>query len=501
MKAVPKKLMGGLQMKSITIRNKRALTCMLVPLMLFTTGDTIVSATTINGGRDDTKIEAKDARRTNNFSDNKEEAKKWADNYYKPFNNALSVEQKNAIKSLESVEEYMLAHGSNTTNYENTTEGEENVKNINNLRKALEKNKGKILEDLVVYKTLDITDYLKMDTNDLFVGNTPNNPNINELKEKMVSGFFPALQKFELTNNGKSTESETGRVKLELTLPKGTNTGFFDSNSIFIEDSTAFEVDNIKVVTEKNIKFLKIEAHLISREKVQSVISENEQRANDLLNSAFGFPPTTKMITFHFEGLTSVYGSIKALEVIETFLENKNMPYDLKKQLMEYMLKNNKGYGIVFSDVFFKVLDQAQIPGFEFPEWFYTPSLSITKPNLPSYIFLRAPEKIEETNGLIRPNNLNEAFLHELGHIFDQMCGIGGNNYTEIFTGTVNQIFDTEKEDISFLGKNNVQDFWAEFFRYSYSTDQDIRQIYQELNNFVKMKELFNSLLEGFETP
>ena len=488
-------------MKGIIIRNNRVLTCMLFLLMLSTTGDTIVSATTINEGRDSTKIEAKDTRRPNNFFADKDEAKKWADIYYKPFNNMLSIEQKNAVKSLESVEEYMLDRGSNTTNYEKTTEGEKNVKNINHLRNALEKKKGRILEDLVVYQTLNISDYLKMDTSDLFVGNTPNDTNINELKEKMVSGFFPALQKFELTSNGKSTESQTGRVKLELTLPKGTNTGFFDSNSIFIEDATAFEVDDIKVITDDNTKFLKIKAHLISREKVQSVISENEQFANDLLNSAFGFPPTTKMLTFHFEGLTAVYGSIKAVEVIENFLENKNMPDDLKKHLMEYMLQNNNGSGIVFSDVLFKVLDQAQIPGFEFPEWFYTPSLSITKPNLPSYIFLRAPEKIEETNGLIRPNNLNEAFLHELGHIFDQMCGMGRNNYTEIFTGTVNQIFGIEKEDISSLGKEDIQNFWAEFFRYSYSTDQNIRQIYQELNNFINMKNLFNSLLEGFEIP
>lgn len=138
-----------------------------------------VNATGINieGTNDSSTI-----RKPNNFTNDKVEAKEWADNYYKSFNSFLTLEQKESIKNISNVEELMLWKGRNIDNYHASDQAIK--EDILNIRKALSDKKGILTEDLVVYKNMDALNYLKYDTSYLFESSTSvNDEHFKEFKK------------------------------------------------------------------------------------------------------------------------------------------------------------------------------------------------------------------------------------------------------------------------------------------------------------------------------
>ena len=472
---------------------------LLLSLSLLGIGTTSVGANQLDS-LDNTKemcSSITETKKTNNFNDNKEEAKKWADNFFKSFNNFLSTSQKNSIKEIKQLEEAMLWRGSDLSKYDQTDPNYNFLKkNIENIKKALSANKGSLTESLVVYKTVSIEDYFKMPTSFFFNSDTETNKeHIEELQDQLYGGFLPALHSFELTNNGVSSNDNTNKIKLELTLPKGTNTGFIDSNSIFIQDSYAFETDQISVVTEKNKKYIKVQAHLVPREQVQKIVDTDEAAANILLNDSLELPSETKLVDFNFEGLTATIGSKRALIAINDFLKNEKMSDDLKKELMESMITNPKGGGLVFTDLFFSVLEQAQgIVGV--PSDKELSGLTLIHPDYPSYSFIQSPGFAKNQADTYLARNSPAGYLaHELGHRFDAMCG-DGIPYTFKYHLTFGPIFDFESAKASWSARQKPAEFWAEVFRYKYSQDPSVSHLFDNEGNFRETKKIFKKELK-----
>lgn len=438
-----------------------------------------------------------ETKKPNNFNDNKEEAKNWAIKFFKSFNNFLSTSQKNSIKQIKQLEEAMLWRGSDLSKYDQTEPNYDFLKkNIENIKKALSANKGSLTESLVVYKSVAIEDYFKMPTSFFFNSDTEiNKEHIEELQDQMYGGFLPALHSFELTNNGVSSTNDTNKIKLELTLPKGTNTGFIDSNNIFIQDSYAFETDQISVVTEKNEKYIKIQAQLVPREQVQKIVDTDEAAANIVLNDSLELPSETKLVDFHFEGLTATIGSKRALIAINDFLKNEKMSYDLKKKLIESMITNPKGGGLVFTDLFFSVLEQAQgIVGV--PSDKELSGLTIIHPEYPSYSFIQSPGFAKNQADTYLARNSPAGYLaHELGHRFDAMCG-DGIPYTFKYDLTFGPIFDFESVNAPWSARKSPAEFWAEIFRYKYSKDPLIAHLFDNEGYFIETKKIFKEELK-----
>ena len=315
----------------------------------------------------------------------------------------------------------------------------------------------------------------------------------------MSGGFFPALQSFELTNNGVSTTNSNNRIIFELTLPKGTNTGNIDSNTIFIQDSYGFEIDDISTFTLKNKKFIKIKAQLTPRADIESIIKYDEQAANILLNSTLRLPEETQLIKFRFEGLSATNGSKNALQSLQAFLNNPNMSNDLKQELIEFMLSNKLGSGLFFTDLLFDALDEAQnlsiMEGMEKDDL----GLTLAYKYYPSYIFIQSPGthvyKYGEELDFLEKITINDSLIHELGHVFDQLCG-SGINYTISNNDTFKDIFFNEQDMNSAYGKTDSVEFWAEFFRIRYSYDPDTHSYYEHIKTFPRMKALFKELLD-----
>lgn len=214
-------------------------------------------------------------KKTNNFESDKDAAEKWADKNYSLFNNFISKHQAASIKKADDIEKAMMWKGSNINKYPPSNDNSGLKNDIYNMREALSSNKGVLLEDLVVYKTVNLQDYLKFSDNHFFSSPVALlDGHIEELQGGWMGGFFPALQVFELTNNGQSTNNSNSNMKLKITIPKGTKTGYLDKNRIFVEDSLGFEVDRIDVITEKNRKYIDVEGHVATKEEYARIVQK-----------------------------------------------------------------------------------------------------------------------------------------------------------------------------------------------------------------------------------
>lgn len=473
----------------------------IIPLTLQTSQE--VQGSDLNSSNyTDTLV--KENRKTNNFAEDKEAAKKWADSFYDGFNKSLTLQQKESLKEIPEIEKAMLSRGNDLSRYnKNEAQYSYYFDNITNLNKALDTRKGVLTEDLVVYKTVKLDSYLKMNTGMLFESPTSTyKDQVDKLKTLMTEGLISSLYEFDLTSNGASSLIKDGNLKLELTLPKGTNTGFKDSNSIFIQDNYGFKVDSFNIITEKNRKYISIKASLVPRDQVQEIIDKTETETNEILNAAMGFPDDEKLVSFKFEGLTATVGAKTSKETILNFVNNPKMSQDLKKRLMDEMRSVNKS-GILFSDLFVHALDQLQ--GINLgPE--YADSrmhgATLRNKNQHLYVYINSPGTMGDINK--QPVNASTEFgifIHELGHVFDYICGSSGMNvrkYTEKNASTFNLIYDKEKALISLYGQSKPVEFWAEFFRFKYSDQAGPTGVYENPSSFKDMKALIEKLLEQF---
>lgn len=466
--------------------------------------------TTLNSSAEviSTDDQVKQIRKTNNFTDNKDEAKKWSNNYYETFNKFLTEDQKDSIALIDDIEANSLWKGVDAKNFPSTPEDNDFAMYLNDLDESLVNRSGALIDDLVVYKTVDVPNYMKMSTDYLFENSTSvNSEHLDELKNSWLGGYLPAYHVFDLTNNGRSTEvsnDENMKIKMELTLPKRTNTGYVDENRIFIDPSEqGFEVDKVSVIIEKNKKYIKVKGHLVQKEQINKIIEEEEDKANNVLNTFLNLPLDTKLVNFRFEGWTATFAARKARDEITNYVNQEKMPDAVKKGLIRFMLADPNGTrGLIFTDKFFGYLgvDISHFTGEQDPNkpelnglTFFT--AQYPNKNYPNFVMQRVPV-------LGTMDNMGDALLdtliHEMGHVFDYMSGEKYQSYVLQNRDTfVKQYFNPEKGAISAYGQSHPMEFWAELFKYKYSIDKTTMAIYDNPENFKETKQLFDKLLKS----
>ena len=232
-------------------------------------------------------------------------------------------------------------------------------KSINNLDSALKKSI-KLENSIHVYKYLTNEDLdFRMDS--LYAED--NNNKIDRDKYQSISENFKyGISKTFLDPHlikQKPVDPEQS-ILLDLKLSKGEHVGYLDTKGhILLKRNQGIVITNSSIIVEDGREIIKLEAHLVDKNKVENKIQNKEDTLNEIIRKTIEkstaahkeneIPMETKFIKIHTNSLNASFSIKRVEDLVHNLIQN--VP---RKLLITTLQKMNPNAAIIITDSFWK---------------------------------------------------------------------------------------------------------------------------------------------------
>ncbi|MCU4733452.1 hypothetical protein OCE56_24680 [Bacillus cereus] len=409
-------------------------------------------------------------RNISDFEGKKEEAKKWANERYKNWHDRLlTPTEKNEIK------EYMKNKEVAQQINHDLEDSRGNIKEDNKYKETIEK----IDKGLKKEKT-DQLMYVYQRVSEQFFGLTEGTLrtgiNINREEFGVFKNFYIDNQSI-LIENGYIEASLSGEspnlaqepsIYMKLKVPAGTHGGYTGSlqglegntHDFLLDRGYGLQFTDAKIITQKGKEYIKVEAELLTKEKIEQRIAEySKELNNELLQSGIETIEDNPLIRLEFNSRYTNYNYEKSKEIIEAI---KGLPIDYMELLNLEAKEIAEQHGLKESPNI-RITDDyidgnPKVGGVHHNNGFKR-----------TYISLRGVENIGA--------ELKKVTLHEMGHAIDDMLFQHISDDDDM-----TKLFKEEKNNFptKWYGRKNEREYFAECFSMYYSTETKDKQYLKE---------------------
>lgn len=417
------------------------------------------------------------------FKADKERAEKWAKESYHKWKEKLTKEEQKSMEILKNpIDNQQEFYDINTTlkafggdverrpiDQGHRPKTERYKKDIKNIEEALKRKEAKLNTNLYVYKNINFADFAEMNEKDF--KNADGTINREKFKELKFNLSFGKNQEFTTVDLSETQGKDSGLLKWRIKLPKGTPTGHINENQLVLDRDIGLEVTDSRIITQKGKEYIRVEADLVPKEKIDKKVRENVTKLNGEINQLLEQPSETEMIEFRLHNLA---GSVISEQGRELFRDvGSQIDNEILKKVSHFM--SEKGGKIIIADITPAAIKESFEP------------LDQTEANL-DYLMTAGGvyNKFNKTIVLDAKNSFKYGakldsgdFIHELGHATDYYAGelvSPGKNVSISGSSGFKKIFDVEKNNLTEYAKTNHREFWAEAFRLMHSKNpEDIK--------------------------
>lgn len=416
------------------------------------------------------------------FEHDKVGAEKWAKEYYKKWNDSLPKEQVDSLKELKdpSSEDYninitlkFLGGDINNRPIDGKEITERYKKDIEAIDKALNNRAGKTSDKMYVYKDMEIYDFNKMFPEGIVDSSNSNKIDMNKLKDFKKNLSYGISSDYLIVKLAERTGGEEGTLKWRIEIPSGTKTGHLGEDQLVFERNTGLEITNIKVINQQGKEYVRIDAKLVAKDKIDARIKETEVSLNKSWNELFGLPPSTQFIQLRASDrfASSVMEGVRS-QINEMV---SNVPNHLVRRIVDYMVEKNGKF--IFTDNLIRNIPEAYFPQEPTKETLnkYMNEVKGIFNNHNRDLIVRG---YSEGSGVIHADNV-ETLTHEFGHAFDYYLshlfqldqqGRAISDYKKF-----QDIFAKEGNNLTEYGKTSSAEYFAETFMMMHSNNPEIR--------------------------
>ncbi|MGG1148180.1 ADP-ribosyltransferase [Bacillus wiedmannii] len=415
------------------------------------------------------------------FAHDKIGAERWAKEHFNRWKNDLSsgqVKLFDELKTPAKPDEYHInrelkATGGDINRRAIDEEGqtiekektERYKREIDTIDKALRNTAGKTSNKMYVYKDMKLEDLNQTKETELVDSINPNIIDIEKLKDFKNNFNYGISSDYLIVNLSERQGGNNGILKWRIELPAGTHAGHLDEDRLVLQRNQGLEISGVTVINQKGKEYIRINAKLVTRDKINEKIQRTQSDLNKSWNEALGLPESTEFIKFE---LNDRYAS-SVIEGARAMLHEmgSNVPNNVIKNAVHYMLEKNGGF--IFTDNGLGNLPESYHPADPTKQIldYYNNSKGSYNPENGTLIL----------NGIIKSINgdvgmSSGPFIHEFGHVVDNLAAkhIGSKAFISE-SAEFEKIFQKEMHNLTPYAKSNEQAFFAEAFRMRFSND------------------------------
>ncbi|WP_271496993.1 anthrax toxin lethal factor-related metalloendopeptidase [Enterococcus sp. 5H] len=305
-----------------------------------------------------------------------------------------------------------------------------------------------------------------------------NNPNIldntkvEHLREFYRYGF---LSDFLIGSATGNEPQVNGQFKVRIKVPERTPLVQVNNaiDNLIINRNMGLEIESIRRITDRGREVLRVEANLISKEEVDKKIQKVKNNIDTIVADKIG--DKYKLIAFDLSGKGASLISEQAEQMVSRFIDV--IPLPILKEGISFM--GEKGANIVLTDKKLGYVREALpvdiLPSQE-EKVFNEANRSAGRYNP----YKRTIVINGHARGIVGNHMDPERLLHEFGHVVDNMRGQGYSDDNLSNSAEFKVIFNEERDKLTEYGKTNIQEFFAEAFRLTYSTNLQKREHIKE---------------------
>lgn len=426
------------------------------------------------------------------FQHNKKSAEEVSKQFWKPWTDTLTNPQKEALENInkptdsKDINSVLDIYGENTNllPVDFPEENNEVKENINNIDEALTSSLTKIPQTTVVYLTIAGEDF-----NDTNYRPSNNSKKIDRDKVKSLSSNFKygISEKYMKVSLSENKNDDSGEFKWRIEVPKGTNMGYLNPDSLILQRGIGLDQINLSVIEQNGKEYIRVNAKLVSKQKINQQIIVEKSKLNNSWNKTFGMPAETEFIDFR---LNNQNASLVVLQANSLLNELRvNVPNRILKRVFEFM--REKDGKIIFTDSNMVGIKEGINP------------LSQTSKTLQENFFAKGLYNRENRTIIFKGastsiNGLKgmqcDDFIHEFAHALDYYVGkmiFSKPNVTLSDSLGFQDVFNAEKNKLTEYAKINHHEFWAEACVQYFSNKPEIREKFK-----VDASETFNFIDE-----
>ncbi|WP_242285556.1 ADP-ribosyltransferase [Bacillus cereus group sp. BfR-BA-01394] len=434
------------------------------------------------------------------FEHKTENVKEWGEIQYNRWINTLNKEEIESLEVLNypskdggyDINQILKGLGGNLErrpiDLELKEKNEKYKKDVKNIERALSREGSKLNEDLYVYKSINLADFIDSEDKHLTnIDGTINREKFQELKKHLL---FSKNQEFTIVDLTETKEKNSGLLKWRIKLPKGVSVGHINKNQLILDRDIGLKISNTRIIRQSGKEFIRIEATLIPKERVDKMIEFNEIKLNQGFNSLLKLPSNSKMIEFRLHNLASSVISSQGIELLKDL--GNQVDKDVLNRIINFMLEKNGK--IIITDITPAAIIEA-----------FAPKQPLVDTLLP---YATAGGIYNQDNRTIVINALHSFqegtqlnsgdLIHEFGHALDYYIGelvFSGKGVAMSESLGFEQIYAIEKNNLTDYAKTNSREFWAEAFQLMHSKKpEDIKmvkekahQTYKFINDILKL--------------
>lgn len=414
-------------------------------------------------------------------------AEKWAEAYYKKWNNSLPSEQIKAIEELKNPasEDYHINDTLKFTNgdvnnrpvdAEFSEKTERYKRDIAAIDKALSNKAGKTSNKMYVYKDMDVFDLNEMLTEQLIDPTHPNKIDMEKLKVFKNNFTYGISSDYFIVNLSEREGGNDGHLKWRIELPAGTNTGHLDGDRLVLQRNTGLEINNVTVINQKGKEYIRIQAKLVIKDKIDERIQTKQLDLNKSWNAALGLPDGTEFIKFE---VNDRYAS-NVIEGAGSIIHEmtSNVPNNVVKKVIDFMLAKNGKF--IFTDNYLRNIPEVyapRTPTSDVLERFQAIKGIYNEQN--RTLIMKGPSHSIDGGYGMHASTLTHEFGHALDYYIGHIIGLSENSGISDMA-PFKELFNKEGNNLTEYGKTNEQEFFADTFMMMHSSNYEERAEAQE---------------------
>ena len=394
------------------------------------------------------------------FEGKKEEAKKWADERYQNWTDRLLTKEEKA-EIADYINDKEAAQKLNTYLEDirgNTPDNSDYKEYIDRLDKGLKKEK--TTHVMYVYPRVS-EEFFGHELGSFRTGGTINQDKFKEFKGKFIEnkGILKENGYLEVSLSGESPNlAQEPCFYMRVKVPVGSHGGYTGglqggkdgTHDFLLDRGYGLQFNDAKIITQKGREYIKVEAELLTKEKLDQKINDYSKKLNEeLLNADIITIEEHPLVKINFNGrfLNENYKTSK--EIIEAM---KRLPTDFL-ELLNLRAKDIATANGLSESINIRIIDD-YIDGSETLEGKHEQSGEHE-----TYVSLRAAKNPVQTA------------LHEIGHALDDMLFDHISSEKDF-----GDLFQIEKENFpdDWYGRKDQEEYFAECFALYYYPNEII---------------------------
>ncbi|MED1305304.1 hypothetical protein BK704_10985 [[Bacillus thuringiensis] serovar konkukian] len=413
------------------------------------------------------------------FAHDKVGAEKWAKEHYKKWSESLpsgQIKSLNELKTPDNPENYDINRELKFTGGDinrlpsDVPALKDQLKlDIDRIDKALSHKEGKTPNKMYVYKDMKLPDLNNMKDEDLIDPTHPYKIDTGKLKEFKNNFDYGILSDYLIVNLSEREGGNNGILKWKIELPASTNAGHLDEDRLVLQRNTGLEINGVTIINQKGKEYIRINAKLVTRDKIDERIKRTQSDLNKSWNEALGLPESTEFIKFEVNDRYASSVSEGARSMVHEMASN--VSNDLIKNVASYMVEKKGGF--IFTDIGLRHVPEAYAPK---PPVMYTLDKFDNMKGIYNpfnrTIIMQGPSAFKE--GYYGMNT--DILTHEFGHVVDHY--LGHFIYEGITISSLKEfgdIVDIEGNNLTEYGQESKLEFFAEAFMMMHSSNPEIR--------------------------